>query len=79
MDALQQRKHRAYQAKHRGGGTSSKTALENTQMLMALEAGLLSEGQVSAALSLDRVTVRKMRDDAIDSGIKFATLLLKKD
>lgn len=79
MDALQQRKHRAYQAKHRGSGTSSKTALENTQMLMAWEAGLLSEGQVSAALSLDRVAVRIMKDDAINAGVRLAALLLQKD
>lgn len=79
MDALQQRKHRAYQAKHRGGGISSKTELENTQILLAWSAGLLSEGQVCAALNLDRVVARTMKDCAVNEGIKLAALLLKKD
>lgn len=41
-------------------------------MCLALEVGHLSEGQMSRLLNLDRVTLRKARDEAAQSGLLLA-------
>lgn len=75
MSPDKQRKARVAQAKHRGTRRSVKTELENTMILLAWEAEQLSEGQVSSLLDIDRVSLRKMRTDAIDEGMRLADLL----
>lgn len=75
MTPSQQRYHRKAQAKHRGGGTSHKTAKEDAQIMLAWEAGDLSEGQVAAALGLDRISLRKLRDDSIAAGLAMVEAL----
>ena len=78
MSARQQRQMRIYKNKSRGDSRSYKTELENVQMLLAWESGDLSEGQLSRALGIDRVTLRMMRDGALASGVKIAGDLLAK-
>lgn len=69
MSPKQQRLARLYQGKSRGDRRSYKTELENVQLLLAWEAGELSEGQVSSMLCVDRVSLRMMRDGAKAAGI----------
>lgn len=57
MSPKQQRLARLYQSKSRGDRRSYKTELENVQLLLAWEAGDLSEGQVSSILGVDRVSL----------------------
>lgn len=76
MSAAKQRKARQYQAKSRGDRVSHKTEAENALLLFAWEAGDLSEGQLSRALDIDRVTLRKMRDDARTKALALAEQLL---
>lgn len=78
MSPKQQRKARVAQAAHRETRRSYKTELENLQLLLCWEAEQLSEGQMSALLDIDRVTIRKMRLDAIDAGMKLAEQLNEK-
>lgn len=75
MSTIKQRKDRIAQAKHRGSRLSVKTELENTRILLASEAGQLSEGQVATALKLDRITLRRMREAAIAEGMRIFDLL----
>lgn len=75
MSAKRQRQSRLSQAKHRGAMRSYKTELENTQLILAWEATELSEGQISAILNIDRVTLRMMREGAIAAGMKIAESL----
>jgi hypothetical protein len=67
-----QRLVRIAQAKHRGTKQSHKTELENLLLILAWEAEILSEGQVSRILDADRVTIRQMRLDALDRATKLA-------
>ena len=76
MNQKQQRQARLYQAKHRSSQRSYKTELENAQLLLAWEAAELSEGQMARLLDTDRLTIRKMRADAIDAGMRLANALL---
>lgn len=46
--------------------------LSTVFLLLCWEAEQISEGQISALLDLDRVTVRQMRLDAIEAGMKLA-------
>lgn len=73
-----QRAARVAQAKHRGTKASHKTAMENTLLILAWEATILSEGQVVRILDLDRVSVRKMRIDMLDAATKLAESLYKR-
>ena len=57
MSPKQQRLARLYKSKSRGDRRSYKTELENVQLLLAWEAGDLSEGQVSSILGVDRVSL----------------------
>jgi hypothetical protein len=68
----QQRLARLYQGKSRGDSRSYKTELENVQLLLAWEAGDLSEGQVATMLGVDRVSLRMMRDGAKAAGMALA-------
>ncbi len=79
MDAKKQRQARIAQNKHRGSKRSYKTELETAQILLAWESEQLSEGQVSRALDLDRVTVRMLREGAILSGMTLCAALLPVD
>lgn len=76
MNLKQQRQAREAQARSRGDKVSHKTAAENALLLFAWEAGDLSEGQLSRALDIDRVSLRKMRDEARDQALKIAGPLL---
>lgn len=78
MTLKQQRLARSYQAKSRGDRRSYKTELENVQLLLALEAGDLSEGQVASMLGVDRVSLRIMRDEAKAEGMAMAEELRAK-
>lgn len=77
MSAAIQRYNRVAKLKERGG-KSHKTAHENALLLLCWEAEALSEGQMAAILDIDRVTLRKMRSDAIDAGMKLAEALYPK-
>lgn len=76
MNAKKQRLARLYQGKSRGDRRSYKTELENVQLLLAWEAGHLSEGQVSNMLGVDRVSLRMMREGAVAAGMTLAEELL---
>lgn len=78
MNQRQQREARIAQAKHRGTRESAKTVLENTLLMLAWEAEVLSEGQVSRLLRLDRVSVREMRLDLLDRATALADALYGK-
>lgn len=75
MTPKRQRQARIAQAKHRGG-TSPKTGLENVLLLLAWESEGLSEGQMVSLFDLDRVTIRRMREAAIDRAMRLAESLL---
>ena len=75
MSPAEQRQARQAQATHRGTKRSLKTELENLQLLLCWESEQLSEGQMSDLLDMDRVSVRKMRLDAIDAGMRLANEL----
>ena len=77
FNQVAQRKSRQHQAKHRGSARSYKTELENLQLLLCWEVDQLSEGQVVALLDIDRVTIRKMRLEAIDAGMRLADALYR--
>jgi len=76
MNAKKQRLVRLYQGKSRCDRRSYKTELENLQLLLAWEAGDLSEGQVANMLDVDRVALRMMRDGAIAAGMTLAEELV---
>lgn len=75
MNPLQQRAARVAQAKHRGTKTSHKTGLENVLLILAWEAEVLSEGQLSHILDIDRVSIRKMRLALLDRATGLAESL----
>ena len=76
MNAKQQRLARLYQSKSRGDRRSYKTELENVQLLLAWEAGDLSEGQVAKILGVDRVSPRMIREGAVAAGMALAEELV---
>jgi hypothetical protein len=65
------RYNRLAQQKHRGSKRSFVTEIEDLKILLAWECGELSEGQVSKALKIDRISARKMRDDFVAEGISY--------
>lgn len=75
MSPAQRRAARIAQAKHRGTKTSHRTQFENALLMLAWEAEVLSEGQLSHILDTDRVSIRKMRLDLIDQATAFAESL----
>lgn len=64
MSPKQQRLARLYQGKSRGDSRSYKTELENVQLLLAWEAGDLSEGQVSSMLVGVEAPLTALRKDS---------------
>ena len=76
MNLKKQRMARLYQGKSRGDRHSYKTELENVRLLLAWEAGNLSEGQVSRLLGIDRVSLRMMRERAVAAGMELAEELV---
>jgi hypothetical protein len=72
MTPADKRRARAYQAKHRGTKRSHVTELEDALIMLAWEAELLSEGQVSHLLDVDRVTLRLRREAMLDGATKLA-------
>lgn len=75
MKLRKQRQDRLSQSKHRGSRRSYKTELENMHVILAWLAEELSEGQASAALGVDRVSLRIMRDGAIAQGLRIVEAL----
>lgn len=69
------RRDRLSQQRHRGGKHSPLTQAENASILLALEAGELTEGQAAKALGVDRVSCRLLREEAIGRGIALAAAL----
>lgn len=69
MSAMNKRRiDRLAQQRHRGSRRSYVTEIENLKILLAWEAGELSEGQAMKAIGVDRVTARGMKCDAIREG-----------
>lgn len=64
------RKDRFYQQRHRGSRRSYVTEIENLNVLVAWQAGTLSEGQAAKRLNVDRLSLREMRDTAIECALK---------
>lgn len=54
---------------------SYQVANMTTLILLAWEAGELSEGDVAAAIGLDRIDVREMKSAAIQSAVSLAKRL----
>jgi hypothetical protein len=75
MTPAQRRAARIAQAKHRGTKESHRTQFENALLMLAWEAEILSEGQLSHILDTDRVSIRKMRLDLLDQATKLAESL----
>jgi len=68
MDIVTQRYNRRAVRKHRGSRRSYLTEAEDALIILAWQAGELSEGQAARALGLDRVTARDRRIAAIERG-----------
>ena len=68
MDIAKQRYNRHAQQKHRGSRRCYRTEAEDALILLAWEAGELSEGQAAKALDVDRVTARDRRLAGISHG-----------
>jgi hypothetical protein len=78
-DIRKRRQNRMYQADHRSSKRSYKTELENALLLLAWESTDLSEGQVSHALNIDRISLRMMREGAIAEGLRVFQSLLNEE
>lgn len=77
---LRKRYNRQAQQKHRGvARLSANDRLENVLILLAWEAGELSEGQVVAALGADRLQQRSDRIDAIKLGAELGRALWRQN
>jgi hypothetical protein len=76
-DARKRRSDRLPQKKHRGSKNSYVTDIENLQIMLAWEAGELSEGQAAKALQVERVALRDLRRIAVNSGAALAGKLKK--
>ena len=68
MGIVKQRYNRHAQQKHRGSRRCYRTEAEDALILLAWEAGELSEGQAAKALGVDRVTARDRRLSAVERG-----------
>lgn len=76
-ESLKRRSDRLSQKKHRGGKASYVTEIENLQIMLAWEAGELSEGQAAKALGVERVALRDLRRIAVNTGAALAGKLKK--
>lgn len=73
MTAAQKaRADRQYQRKHRAGKSSPTTDLEDALIVLAWEAGELTEGQAAAALGTDLLGARIRREALLGRGIQIA-------
>jgi len=72
MTPTERRAARLAQAKHRGTKRSHVTALEDALIVLAWEATLLSEGQVSRLLDMDRVSLRIRRETLLADAMRLA-------
>lgn len=71
-ESVKRRSDRLAQQKHRKGKASYVTEIENLQIILAWEAGELSEGQAAKALRVERVALRDLRRIAVNSGAALA-------
>lgn len=65
------RYNRLAKQKERGSKRSYVTEIEDLKILLAWEAGELSEGQASKILGIDRIAARIKRDEAVADGIAY--------
>lgn len=63
------RRDRLSQQRHRGSRRSFVTEIENLNVLVAWQVGTLSEGQAAKCIGTDRVSLREMRDAAIQAAL----------
>lgn len=76
MNAVQlSRYNRLAKQRERNSKRSFATEVEDLKICFAWEAGELSEGQAVKALGYDRVTCRKIQQDAIRQGRQLFTAL----
>ncbi len=71
----ERRRMRVYQANHRRSKRSYVTLYEDAVIVLAWEAGELSEGQATKALGTDRLSARERRDELIADGLKIGGTL----
>lgn len=71
-EILQKRTERLYQRRHRGGKRSASDESENAAIMLAWEAGEITEGQAAKALGVDRVSAREMKLKAVALGRALA-------
>lgn len=72
------RYNREYQARRRGSD-SYKSQAEDACVMLAMEAGEITEMQAADMIGVDVVTMRGRRQDMIKRGINLAKQLNKKD
>lgn len=72
-DVLRRKKWRDYQKKCRGDKESPKTDYLKCLLILAWEAGDLTEGQVCVALDMERVALRELRDEMIQRGAQIGS------
>ena len=63
---------REYQAQRRGTKRSLKSEADSACILLAWEAGKISEGQAAKLMGVDRVTARDRKITMINQGIALA-------
>jgi len=73
--AIKRRYNRAAVSKSRNGENSYIRMYEDALIMLAWEAGELSEGQVVVALEADRIDQRQKRIDAIRMGAELGGAL----
>lgn len=75
-EVIHRRKARRFQQKSRGDVKSAADLFENAAILIAWEAGEVSEEQASKAMDVDRVTAREARLQMIAFGRVLASELM---
>jgi hypothetical protein len=69
-----QRSDRLAKQRERGSKRSYVTEIEDLRIMLAWEAGVLSEGQAAKALGYDRVTLRDLKNQTLhDAHIWYLT------
>lgn len=76
-DLAKQRADRLAQQRHRNSKASPVTEKENALILLAWEAGELTEGQAMEALGVDRIGARLKREAGIGAGVALCAALRK--
>lgn len=67
-ELIRRRNARRHQRKFRGDRKSANDLFEDATILLALEAGEITEGQATKALNSDRVSVRDKKIRLIELG-----------